>query len=230
MLTQELIPLLVRRRGQIVFINSTAGFTARANIGQYAATKHGLRAIADSLRDEINGAGVRVLTVYPGRTATPTQERLHALEGKTYRPDRLLQPEDVASVVVHALCLPRTAEVTEIRISSHDQVLLVCVVAPPRVTGRSSFMKVVLFCGGLGTRIGEYPEPSEANDHDRLPSHLVACHEYYAHHGHKDFVLCLGYKADVVKNYFLNYDECVSNNFTLSNGGKETPVDEQRYP
>jgi len=45
--------------------------------------------------------------------------------------------------------------------------------------------------------------------------------KYYAHYGHKDFILCLGYKADAVKNYFLNYDECVSNNFVLSNGGKE---------
>lgn len=118
LLTQELLSLLLRRHGQIAFINSTAGLTARANIGQFAATKHGLKAIADSLRDEVNRAGVRVLSVYPGRTATPTQERLHALEGRPYRPDRLLQPEDVAAVVVNALCLPRTAEVTEIRIRS----------------------------------------------------------------------------------------------------------------
>ena len=118
LLTQQLLSLLLRRRGQIVFINSSVGLTARANIGQFAATKHGLKAIADSLRDEVNPAGVRVLSVYPGRTATPTQERLHTLEGRPYRPDRLLQPEDVASVVVNALCLPRTAEVTEIRIRS----------------------------------------------------------------------------------------------------------------
>src|SRR5262249_45115976 len=44
---------------------------------------------------------------------------------------------------------------------------------------------------------------------------------YYAHYGHKDFILCLGYKADAVKNYFLNYDECVSNDFVLSNGGRD---------
>ena len=43
---------------------------------------------------------------------------------------------------------------------------------------------------------------------------------YYAHYGHKDFILCLGYKADVIKKYFLEYDECVTNDFVLSNGGK----------
>ena len=116
LLTQHLLPLIERRQGQIVFINSSAGLTARANVGQYAATKHGLRAVADSLRDEVNPKGVRVLSVYPGRTASPTQERLHALEGRQYKPERLLQPEDIAAVVVNALGLPGTAEVTEIRI------------------------------------------------------------------------------------------------------------------
>jgi NAD(P)-dependent dehydrogenase (short-subunit alcohol dehydrogenase family) len=116
LLTQSLLPLLRERRGQVVFINSSAGLTARANVGQYAATKHGLKAVADSLRDEVNRDGIRVLSVFPGRTATPTQERLHTIENRSYRPDLLLQPEDVASVVVSSLCLPRTAEVTEIKI------------------------------------------------------------------------------------------------------------------
>ena len=116
LLTQCLLPLLRRRPGQVVFINSSAGLTARANVGQYAATKHALKAVADSLRDEVNRDGVRVLSVFPGRTATPTQEALHRLEGRPYRPERLLQPADVAAVVVHALGLPRTAEVTEIKI------------------------------------------------------------------------------------------------------------------
>jgi NAD(P)-dependent dehydrogenase (short-subunit alcohol dehydrogenase family) len=117
-LTQDLLPLLLQCEGQIVFINSSAGLTARANVGQFAATKHALKAIADSLRDEVNRHGVRVLSVYPGRTATPNQERLHAIERRPYRPERLLQPEDVAAVVINALCLPRTAEVTEIKIRS----------------------------------------------------------------------------------------------------------------
>jgi NAD(P)-dependent dehydrogenase (short-subunit alcohol dehydrogenase family) len=116
LLTQELLPMLLEQRGQIVFVNSTAGLISRAQIGQFAATKHGLKAIADSLRDEVNPQGVRVLSVYPGRTATPNQQRLHELEQRPYRPERLMQPEDVAAITVHALCLPRTAEVTEIKI------------------------------------------------------------------------------------------------------------------
>ncbi len=116
-LTKCLLPLLTASRGQIVFINSSAGLNAkRPEAGQYAATKHALRGIADSLREEVNPRGVRVLSVYLGRTATPMQEALFQKEGKNYRPDMLLQPDDVASVVVHALMLPLTAEVTDISI------------------------------------------------------------------------------------------------------------------
>ncbi len=115
-LTQALLPFLKSRRGQIVFINSTRGLSAGANAGQYAASKHALKAIADSLREEINADGVRVLSVFLGRTASPMQEAIHNMEGKAYHPERLLQPEDVASVVINALSLPRTAEVTDISI------------------------------------------------------------------------------------------------------------------
>jgi glucose-1-phosphate cytidylyltransferase len=83
-------------------------------------------------------------------------------------------------------------------------------------------MKVVLFCGGLGMRIREHsdsiPKPMVPIGYRPLLWHVM---KYYAHYGHKDFILCLGYKADVIKNYFLNYDECVSNNFVLSNGGNK---------
>ena len=117
LLTQSLLPWLTAARGHIVFINSSAGLTAkRPEVGQYAATKHALRAMADSLREELNPKGVRVLSVYLGRTATPMQEALFREEGKTYRPEILLQPEDVASMVVQILMLPPTAEVTDISI------------------------------------------------------------------------------------------------------------------
>jgi len=108
-LTQALLPMLKTRRGQVVFINSSAGINAMPNVGQYAATKHALKAVADSLRAEVNAEGVRVLSVYPGRTATPMQASVHEREGKAYIPERLMQPEDVAGVVINALCLPRTA-------------------------------------------------------------------------------------------------------------------------
>jgi NADP-dependent 3-hydroxy acid dehydrogenase YdfG len=108
---------LVRaHQGQIVFVNSTAGLNARANVSQFAATQHALRAVADSLREEINQDGVRVVSVYPGRTATPGQAKIHSIEGKAYAPERLMQPEDVASVVVTALTLPRTGELTDVRV------------------------------------------------------------------------------------------------------------------
>ena len=83
-------------------------------MGQYAATKHALKAIADSLREEMNAEGVRVLNIFLGRTATPMQAKVHELEGREYRPESLVQPEDVASVVIHALSMPRTVEITEI--------------------------------------------------------------------------------------------------------------------
>jgi NADP-dependent 3-hydroxy acid dehydrogenase YdfG len=116
LLTQAFLPLLRQQHGQVIFVNSSAGLVARAGVSQYAATKHALKAVADSLRAEVNADGVRVLSVFSGRTATPTQEDLHAQERKPYRAAQLLQPADIAQVVINALCLPRTAEVTDLHI------------------------------------------------------------------------------------------------------------------
>jgi glucose-1-phosphate cytidylyltransferase len=83
-------------------------------------------------------------------------------------------------------------------------------------------MKVVLFCGGLGTRLKEYS--------DTIPKPMVPIGfrpviwnvmRYYAHYGHRDFILCLGHRGDVIKEYFLNYNECMSNDFALSRGGRD---------
>jgi NADP-dependent 3-hydroxy acid dehydrogenase YdfG len=115
-LTQQLLPLLRVHQGQIVFINSSAALNARAEVSQYAATKSALKAVADSIREEVNADGIRVLSVFLGRTATPMQAALYESERKPYAPELLLQPEDVAAVISHALSLPRTAEVTEISI------------------------------------------------------------------------------------------------------------------
>lgn len=82
-------------------------------------------------------------------------------------------------------------------------------------------MKVVLFCGGLGTRLREHsdtiPKPLVTVGYRPLIWHLM---RYYAHFGHKDFILCLGYRGDLIREYFLNYQECMSNDFTLSEGGR----------
>ena len=115
-LTQALLPNVRACRGQIVFVNSSAGIHSGRNVGAYAASKHALKAIADSLRAEVNDEGVRVTTVYPGRTATAMQARIHSAENKPYRPEELMQAEDVACMVLHALTLPRTAEVTDLSI------------------------------------------------------------------------------------------------------------------
>jgi len=81
-------------------------------------------------------------------------------------------------------------------------------------------MKVVLFCGGLGLRIRDIediPKPMVQIGYRPILWHVM---KYYAHFGHKDFILCLGYRADVIKNYFVNYSEYISNDFVLADGGK----------
>lgn len=115
-LTQLLLPLIVPVKGQIVFVNSTV--SAAAGLGAYAASKSALKAIADTLRDEVNPVGVRVVSVYPGRTNTAMQERVHALEGRVFHADRLMQPEHVAEVVVVTLALPSEVEVTNVTVRS----------------------------------------------------------------------------------------------------------------
>ncbi len=86
-------------------------------------------------------------------------------------------------------------------------------------------MKVVLFCGGFGTRIREYservPKPMVTLGYRPILWHVM---RYYAHFGHREFVLCLGYKGDVIKEYFLNYSEALSNDFVLSQGGQHVEL------
>jgi len=113
-LTQRLLPQLKAAQGQVVFVNSSAGLAARADVVQYAATKHALKAVADGVREQVNGDGVRVLSLYVGRTATRMQAELHAMEGRSYDPTALIQPEDVAALALVVLCLPRSVEVTDI--------------------------------------------------------------------------------------------------------------------
>ncbi len=115
-LTQRLLPALKAGGGQVVFVNSSIWQNARSGISQYAATKYALKAFADSLRDEVNPEGVRVLSLFLGRTATAMQEAVHAAEKRAYRPEFMIQAEDVAETVLHALRLPPTAEVTDLHV------------------------------------------------------------------------------------------------------------------
>ncbi|MBC7945423.1 MAG: SDR family NAD(P)-dependent oxidoreductase, partial [Burkholderiales bacterium] len=107
LLTQSLLPLICEKFGQIVFINSMASMGAKAGAGQYAATKAGLKAVADSLRQEV-ARDMRVLTVFLGSTATPMQQTIFAMKGREYMPERLIQPADAAQAVISTLALPRT--------------------------------------------------------------------------------------------------------------------------
>ena len=82
-------------------------------------------------------------------------------------------------------------------------------------------MKVVLFCGGFGMRMRDYsesiPKPMVHVGNRPILWHVM---KYYAHYGHKDFILCLGWQGDVIKEFFLNYNECMSNDFVMSAGGE----------
>lgn len=114
--TRLLLPQLRLSHGHVVFVNSGAGLNAHAQWGAYAASKHGLKALADALRQEEREHGVRVTSVYPGRTATPMQQQVHQQEGKEYDPSRWIDPESVATTVLTALDLPRDAEITDLTV------------------------------------------------------------------------------------------------------------------
>lgn len=113
-LTARLLPALRAARGTVVFVNSGAGLHAHPGWSAYAATKHGLRALADSLRAEESGAGVRVTSVFPGRVATPMQESVHRQEGKEYDESQWIRPETVADAIVHVLDLGPDATMPEV--------------------------------------------------------------------------------------------------------------------
>ena len=113
-LTRLLLPALRAARGQVVCINSGTGHTARPGWGSYAASKFALRAFADALRAEEEGNGVRVTSVYPGRTDTEMQRDVVRQEGGVYRPERYLRAESVAGAVLLAVTAPDDAALTEL--------------------------------------------------------------------------------------------------------------------
>jgi NAD(P)-dependent dehydrogenase (short-subunit alcohol dehydrogenase family) len=113
-LTHWLLPALRKTRGDVVFMNSRAAWLHHPNLSHYCATKAALQALANSLREEAGGAGVRVLSVFPGRVATPMQARLMEAEGRSQELESLPRPQEVARLVVSALKMPDHAEVTDI--------------------------------------------------------------------------------------------------------------------
>ena len=115
-LTRVALPALRAARGTVVFVNSGAGLVAHPRWSAYAASKHGLRAIADSLRAEEQEHGVRVTTIFPGRTATPMQQKVHAQEGKEYDASAWIDPATVVDAILHVLDLPDDATVSDLTI------------------------------------------------------------------------------------------------------------------
>ena len=115
-LTRLTLPAVRRARGTVVFVNSSAGLSASAQWSAYAASKFGLRGFADSLRAEEIENGVRVTTVFPSRTATPMQEKVHEQEGRTYDQSRWIDPAVVADTILHVLDLPAGATIPDVTV------------------------------------------------------------------------------------------------------------------
>lgn len=120
-LTRLLLPRVRAERGSVVFVNSGAGLRANAGWGSYAASKFGLKALADALREEEAAHGVRVTSVYPGRTATPMQQKVRSQEGAPYTPEAFVRPESVAALIAFALNAPRDALLPDLSVRPGPQ-------------------------------------------------------------------------------------------------------------
>ena len=118
LLTRGLTPLLARARGQVVVINSSITRGTGAGVAVYKATQHAVQGLTDSLRVDLNRRGVRVTSLFPGRTATPRMRRIYAREGKPYKPALLLRATDVAQLVLALSRLPPRLEVTDLHLRS----------------------------------------------------------------------------------------------------------------
>ena len=119
-LTRMLLPALRIASGQVVFVNSGAGLRTSPEWSAYAASKHGLKALADGLRGEEAANGVRVSSIFPGRTATPMQANVHEQEGRPYDPTVCIAPASVVTGILTMLDLPRDAQIPELMIRPND--------------------------------------------------------------------------------------------------------------
>lgn len=113
-LTMGLLAALEAGQGYTIFMNSSQGLSAGGDAVGYAASKHAARALADGLRAEVNDRGIRICTLYPGRTATPGQRKILEYEGRDYQPERLIDTADIAELVSCILNLSSAAEVTDV--------------------------------------------------------------------------------------------------------------------
>jgi NADP-dependent 3-hydroxy acid dehydrogenase YdfG len=109
-----MIPCLKANRGQIIIINSSIVKSAKEDLSLYGASKHALAGFTESLRNEVNPLGIRVVNVVPGKTATGMQEQLAQMSNSAYNSGIMIQPYDIAYTVLGVLKLPQTAEITDI--------------------------------------------------------------------------------------------------------------------
>lgn len=118
LLTQGLAPQLERAAGQVIFLNSSIVKNPGKGIAAYKATQHAVQGFTDSLREDMNPRGVRVSSLFPGRTATALMRRIYADEGRRYKPQLLLRPRELAQLVVAVTLLPARVEVTDVHVRS----------------------------------------------------------------------------------------------------------------
>jgi NADP-dependent 3-hydroxy acid dehydrogenase YdfG len=118
LLTHGLTPLLARGAGQVIFVNSSVVRSPGQGVAVFKATQHAVQGLADSLRQDLNRRGIRVTSVFPGRTATPRMRRIYAREGRRYQPALLLKPRHVGQVVLALMQLPQPVEVTDVHLRS----------------------------------------------------------------------------------------------------------------
>lgn len=122
LLTRACLPALRAARGLVLVVNSTSGLSANPGWPAYAASKFGARGFADALRGEEAPHGVRVTSVFPSRTATAMQEKVHGQEGRDYDPSEWIQPSTVASTILHVIDLPRDATIPEVTLRPAPRV------------------------------------------------------------------------------------------------------------
>lgn len=118
LLTQGLLPLLERARGHVVVLNSSVVRSPGEGVAAYKSTQHAMLGLVDSLRQDLNLRGIRISSIFPGRTATPRMRRIYEKEGKTYAPKKLMQADDLAQLILALTNLPARMEITDIHVRS----------------------------------------------------------------------------------------------------------------
>ena len=117
LLTNKLLPKLISADGVIAFINSSVvNSSGKKNLTNYASTKSALKSMADCIRQEVNSQGVRVITYFLGKVATSMQKKACKYEGIPYKPEKMIQPTDVAKLIYDTATMPNSIEITDLHI------------------------------------------------------------------------------------------------------------------